>query len=331
MMVEKRPASRQLRAKPGPKQKVKAKQAKKPWNTGRSMTRSDRQWLHVPRQDMELFYGVLLFWSGPIYAFSVWLTLCTSRRASEILRLRASDIFTAGGPHHDKPYVLLQKRAADTGKPGMGKLGSAEVAARISQEAVHTIQSVQKNGLERAQTQAVAKYAQKIIDLNLQKKSCTAPAKSEWPRQTDSMLFPSFRSSRTGWMTRQSVWNAIKKTREIMYALTGKKRYQPAAQFSHVTLHGATRHSSAALFLEKPSSSTQERPSVECILEIQNRQDRKTFEKHYFHLGQQEMDDAVAYASVPNPFSTQDKASLIKTRKVRYRIRVKRPEEAHDL
>lgn len=300
------------------------------------MTRSDRQWLHVPRQDMELFFGVLLYWSGPVYAFCVWLAMSTSRRASEILSLRACDIFTEGGPHHDRPYVLLQKCAADTGiKPGMGKLGCDEVAARISQEAVATIVSIRKNGLERVQTEAVAKYSRKIIELNLQKKSCPAPARYGWPKESDGLLFPSFRTRRssrsTAWMTRQSTWNAIKSTREIMFALTAKKRYQPAAQFSHVTLHGATRHSSAALFLEKPSStaSTQERPSVECILEIQDRQDRKTFEKHYFHLGQQEMDDAIAYASVPNPFSTRSKASL-STHTGRCRIRVKRPQQAHD-
>ena len=97
-----------------------------------------------------------------------------------------------------------------------------------------------------------------------------------------------------------------------MWSLTSKKRYHPATQYSHVTLHGATRHSSAALFLENPSSS-KDRPSVECILELQNREDRKTFEKHYYHLGQQEMDEALAFGSIPSPFAPEPAASNLNT------------------
>ena len=276
------------------------------------MKRCDRQWLFVPREDIDLFYGVLLYWAGPIYAFCVWLMLSTSRRASEILRLRVCDIFLQEGRHHDQAYVLLQKRQSEAEIPGMGKLGSDEVAARLSHEAVATIEMIKKKGLHRIQNQALTGYSQKITDLNLHKKPCTAPSNYEWPSGADSLLFPSRRGSRAGWITRQTAWNSIKRAREIMWSLTSKKRYHPATQYSHVTLHGATRHSSAALFLENPSSS-KDRPSVECILELQNREDRKTFEKHYYHLGQQKMDEALAFGSIPSPFAPEPAASNLNT------------------
>ena len=46
----------------------------------------------APNQDMQLFLTVALYWASPKYACILWLTLVTSRRISETLLLRGTDM-----------------------------------------------------------------------------------------------------------------------------------------------------------------------------------------------------------------------------------------------
>ena len=139
--------SRKIRA-PGPK--------KQPWSLGKQLRKTDRQFLYVPREHLELWFGVLLYCGGPVYAVAIWLCMVTSRRISETLRLRSGNLATQGGEHDDHPHVLYQVRSDEEELPGIFKLGSNAVAARLCTEAVHTIEMLTRQPLTWAPEQARA-------------------------------------------------------------------------------------------------------------------------------------------------------------------------------
>ena len=76
--------------------------------------------------------------------------MVTSRRISETLRLRSSDIFLAGGEPCDEPHVLYETKDEDSTFAGMGKLGGSSVVARIAPQAVVTMRALQTQGLHWA-------------------------------------------------------------------------------------------------------------------------------------------------------------------------------------
>ena len=86
--------------------------------------------------------------------------------------------------------------------------------------------------------------------------------------------------------------------RGIMFRLTGLRRYNPEFRGSHVHVHGSTRHTSAALLLHNPSSSSM-KPDDDTILEIQKREDMRTFKKHYFHVDGSSISSGLEYGSAP--------------------------------
>ena len=96
--------------------------------------------MFVPREQLELFFSVALWFAGPAYCFAIWLCLVTSRRISETLLLRLGDIKEKGGPDHDEPHIIYIQREEDDGIQRNGKLGGERVVARISQDAVETLQ-----------------------------------------------------------------------------------------------------------------------------------------------------------------------------------------------
>ena len=140
-----------------PAAKVAAKSPRKsqralvvsPWNKGKKSNKTDTQHLFIPRAEVELFFAVLLYWAGPVYAVSVWLCMITSRRISESLRVRRSDIFLHGGEHSDSAHVLYMLREEESTMAGCGKLGSDILVARISTSSVETLQVLIDKGLER--------------------------------------------------------------------------------------------------------------------------------------------------------------------------------------
>ena len=120
----------------------------KPWNKGMRQTKTCKQHIFLPRDQIELFNAVALYWAGPKYACVLWLTLVTSRRISETLLLRGTDIRVQGGEDHDAGHILFQRRPQDGNLGGSGKLGSEKVVARLSKDAVATIQKLSSDGLE---------------------------------------------------------------------------------------------------------------------------------------------------------------------------------------
>ena len=119
-----------------------------PWNKGTKMAKSDMQHLFIPKQDYNLFLAVAIYFAGPKYAMAMWLTMATSRRISEALRLHGCDAYLEGGPHHDSPHILFQKREKEKQFPGAGKLGGQNVVARLSADACATLKSVMETMLK---------------------------------------------------------------------------------------------------------------------------------------------------------------------------------------
>ena len=72
----------------------------------------------------------------------------TSRRISETLLLRGTDIRVQGGEDHDAGHILFQRRPQDDNLGGSGKLGSEKVVARLPQDAIAAIQQLCTDGLE---------------------------------------------------------------------------------------------------------------------------------------------------------------------------------------
>ena len=90
-----------------------------------------------------------------------------------------------------------------------------------------------------------------------------------------------------------------------MYELTGQRRYNPNAKFngSHVSVHGATRHTAAALCMPHPGMSLAP-PDEETIMELQQRSDTATFRRHYHHVPDGAIDAALEYTTVPTTLGT---------------------------
>ena len=84
-------------------------------------------------------------------------------------------------------------------------------------------------------------------------------------------------------MARQSVSDAVTRIRDVMWALTHQRRWNPSNQYrgSRVTVHGATRHTSSALLLFNKDKPSMQRPTETTILEVQQRADARTWRKHY--------------------------------------------------
>ena len=114
----------------------------KPWNKGLHQTKTCKQHLFIPRDQIALFLA------GPKYACVLWLTLVTSRRISETLLLRGTDIRVQGGEEHDAGHILFRRRPQDDSLGGSGKLGAEKVVARLSKDAIAGIQQLCSDGLE---------------------------------------------------------------------------------------------------------------------------------------------------------------------------------------
>ena len=94
---------------------------------------------------------------------------------------------------------------------------------------------------------------------------------------------------------------------KIMFQLTGNRRYNPAKKFqgSKVTVHGATRHTSAS-FLLSNKHSDEKQPSEPVILEIQQRSDARVFWNHYCHAEEEQVEAALEYGAAPSLFAKEE-------------------------
>jgi hypothetical protein len=272
------------------------------WNKGLKASKSDRQHFHVPRDDVPLFLAVCVYFAGPVYAAAVWFTMVSSRRVSEALRLSGSDLCLDGGEHHDKPHIWFGQKEGHEAMPGLGKLPSGQAIARLPAEAVAII----RGWLDKHMAWEVGPALEQIRTSHPSLFLDVSPlnkAKFQ-PTLDDKLLFPSLkRGSKQPWMTRQSVWNAVGRTRGIMFKLTGHRRYNPDAKFNgaHVHVHGATRHTASALLLHSPTKS--KRPSDHAIMEVQQREDLRTFQKHYHHVNDADVESALNFAWVDPQFA----------------------------
>lgn len=284
--------------------KTTTKLVAKVWNKKRKMTKTDRQHLFVPREDVPLFLATSVYFASPMLATLIWLTMVTSRRISEALRLRGCDLHLTGGPHCDTPYVWFGVRDDERGFKGLGKLGVAgEVVAKMSQEAVLMVRAICERGVQWEVLEPLKPF--QTSHPAIFKKYRALSKKVFCPTLEDQHLFPALKKSSAPWLTRQTAWNAISRTRTVMFELTGKRRYNPDTKFngSHVTTHGATRHTSASLLMFNPHLDRAP-PSEAAILEVQQRADAHTFQKHYHHVHAQQVAMALSYAWVDPPFCT---------------------------
>ena len=141
----------------------------------------------------------------------------------------------------DAPHILFQKRAENKDFRGMGKLGADCIAARLAPDVVKTLKDVMEKGVQRCVLPALEPFRkshpQVFEDF---RPRTTMPFK--WP--TDgSYLFPAqTKKAKQPWMARQTVWQALSHVGKVMFALTGRRRWNARFKGSHVTVHGATRH-----------------------------------------------------------------------------------------
>ena len=106
-------------------------------------------------------------------------------------------------------------------------------------------------------------------------------------------------------MSRQSVSEALKVIRKVMFQITGSQPpYNPTSIFqgSRVTVHGATRHTSASLLLSN-THSDEKGPSEHVILEIQQCSAARVFWKHYYHAEEEQVEAALEYGAAPSLFT----------------------------
>ncbi len=272
------------------------------WNAGKKTKRSDRQHLFIPREEVELFLAVTLCFASPVAAVLLWVTITTSRRISEALRLRACDFHFSGGPHCDKPYVWFGERSGEEELPGLGKLGADEIVAKLSLESIPVARTVLQTGVLWEVLPCLEPYRQSHPEVFAKYKPFSRD--SFGPVKGTDLLFPALKKSDTPWMTRQTAWNAVQRARTVMFDLTGHRRYNPDTKFNgmHVTVHGATRHTSAALLLYNPNPERKP-PAEATILDVQQRSDVKTFRKHYWHTHNADVEQALSFAWVEPPFS----------------------------
>ena len=300
----KRPAAAKSLAKKAAKAKPLAK--KKPWNSGKKHNVSSAQHVFVQRQDVDLWLAATLFVAGPIHAVVLYLGLVTGRRISEILRLRGGDINLGAGEHLDFPHIVFQSRDEDHEAAGMGKLPCGLAVARLSAEAVQSIESVLETGVSWECKPVLEAYRANNSVAFEKVKPLSADKFKPGPLKDDALWFPaSGASCKQKWRTRQSVWHAVKVTRAFMFEITKKRCFNPSEKFNgaHVHVHGATRHTNAALLMANPASS-EPAPSEPVILELQQRSDYRTFRKHYAHANEDELQSALKFAHVGSPFGT---------------------------
>ena len=270
----------------------------KPWNKGLHQTKTCKQHLFIPRDQIALFLA------GPKYACVLWLTLVTSRRISETLLLRGTDIRVQGGEEHDAGHILFQRRPQDDSLGGSGKLGAEKVVARLSKDAIAGIQQLCSDGLEH-ELRPILEPCKVAVPLIFHMKPLN---KDRFHLDTDSenLVFATA-SKKQGCrpnMSRQSVSEALKVIRKVMFQITGNRRYNPTSKFqgSRVTVHGATRHTSASLLLSNKHSD-EKGPSEHMILEIQQRSDARVFWKHYYHAEEEQVEAALEYGAAPSLFT----------------------------
>ena len=259
--------------------------------------------MSIPRDQIALFLAVALYWAGPKCACVLWLTLLTSRRISETLLLRGTDIRVQGGEEHGAGHILLQRRPQDDSLGGSGKLGAEKVVARLSKDAMAGIQQLCSDGLEH-ELRPILEPFKVAVPLIFHMKPLN---KDRFQLDTDSENFVFATASKKQGcrpnMSRQSVSEARKVIRKVMFQITGNRRYNPTSKFqgSRVTVHGATRHTSASLLSNKHSDEKE--PSEHVILEIQQRSDARVFWKHYYHVEEEQVEAALEYGAAPSLFT----------------------------
>ena len=184
-----------------------SKNKKAPWNKGQKMSKSDMQHLFIPREDYELFLAVALYFAGPKYVMAFWLTMVTSRRISETLRLHGEDVFLEGGTHHDSPHILFKKRPEEEQYPGAGKLRGKYVVARLAPDARATLEQVMNSNLERALLPALKPFEMSHPQV-FQDKYPMAAGAFKWPNGS-GYIFPAATKKKPrshGWLGNQSHW-----------------------------------------------------------------------------------------------------------------------------
>ena len=134
----------------------------------------------------------------------------------------------------------------------------------------------------------------------------------KWPCDEDYVFPSATKKAKQPWMARQSVSLAVGRILQAMYRLTGKRRWNGDLKGSHVTVHGATRHTASALLLAPPEHGRKV-PSEHVIMEIQQRHDIKTFRRHYCHAQDDEVTEALEHASVPISFHFEEEAEPLST------------------
>ena len=281
----------------------KSKKLKKcPWNKGRKISKTHKQHVFIPREQLELFFAVALWFAGPVYAVALWLCLVTSRRISETLLLRGCDVMLHGGPDSDHPHIIYIQRPEDEGRQGNGKLGGERIVARVAEDVVETIEEIQTHGLQRNILPVLEPYRishQKLFDQKPQRKDVF-----QFP-EGDKYIFPAQTTKKNCRpnMARQTVSDALTKIRKVMFAFTESRRWNCSEKClgNRVTVHGATRHTSAALLLFRKDALSKP-PSESVIMEIQQRSDPKVFRQHYFYCDESELKDALKFGSIQSPF-----------------------------
>lgn len=285
-------------------QKIDGQKERVPWNKGIKMGKSDLQHLFIPKEDYVLFLATAIYFAGPKYAMALWLTMATSRRISETLRLHGEDAYLEGGYHHDSPHILFQKRDAEQEFKGAGKLGGKHVVARLSPEACSTLKKVKLSNVEWKILPALEPF-QKTHAQVFEEVNPLSTETFKWPSDEDYVFPCATKKAKQPWMARQSVSMAVGRILEVMHRLTGKRRWNKAFKGSHVTVHGATRHTAAALLLAPPEHG-KTTPTEHVIMEIQQRHDIKTFRRHYCHAQEDEVAEALEHASVSVSFHSKE-------------------------
>ena len=188
-----RAQKKQPMAKTSDKEKGKASttsggRTPKAWNKGRKQSKTDKQHVFIPREDLELFLAVALFFAGPCYCAALWVALVTSRRISETLLLRGTDVQLNGGAEHDEPHVLFQKREEDKKIKGNGKLGANKLVARLSAEAIDGMKELENKGLQWTKRDILQKYEESHKETFLQKPLRTKTFTLD--TSSDAYMFP---------------------------------------------------------------------------------------------------------------------------------------------
>ena len=204
----------------------------KPLDKGLHQTKTCKQHVFIPRDQIALFLAVALYWAGPKYACVLWLTLVWPADVS------ARHCWE----EHDAGHILFQRRPQDDSLGGSGKLGAEKVVARLSKDAIAGIQQLCSDGLEH-ELRPILEPFKVAVPLIFQMKPLN---KDRFQLDTDSENFVFATASKKQGcrpnMSRQSVSEALKVIRKVMFQITGNRRYNPTSKFqgSRVTVHGAS-------------------------------------------------------------------------------------------